>query len=501
MPADIQLPPASDLVPIIPQLIVAVLAMVVLVADAVAPKMSKRALANISVLGLLAALVIQIGQQSSAATLLADMVVADQYARFFNIVFLVGSLISVLMSVEYLEREGISHGEYYALLLLATVGMMIMGSAMDLIIVFLGLEVLSISLYILAGYARDRLVSEEAGLKYFLLGSFASAFFLYGIALVYGATGSTNLKAIASQIGPGGTSPLLLAGAALLIVGFGFKVAIVPFHIWTPDVYEGAPTSVTAFMSVGAKAAGFAAFLRVFATALPELSADSARVIALLAGLTMVVGNFIAVVQQNVKRILAYSSIAHAGYIMMGMVAAIHPSNGATAGDAIASVLFYTLAYTVTNLGAFAVVMAFRRHGEEVLELDDYAGLGLKYPALGAAMTLFMVSLAGLPPTVGFLGKLYLMRAALSAGFTGLVIVGVLTSVVSFYYYLAVIVRMYMAPPSASTAETVAHADSHLSLALVLTAAGTLLLGIFPSAVLGPAQEAWHAFQQGIARL
>jgi NADH-quinone oxidoreductase subunit N len=498
---DIQMPPAWDLVPIIPQLIVAVVAMLVLVADAVAPKMSKRALANITVAGLLAALVIQIGQPPSGATLLAEMLVADEYARFFNVVFLVGSLISVLVSVDYLEREGISHGEYYALLLLATVGMMIMGSALDLIVVFLGLEVLSISLYILAGYARDRLLSEEAGMKYFLLGAFASAFFLYGVALVYGATGSLNLKAIASHTTAGSASPLLLAGAALLIVGFGFKVAVVPFHIWTPDVYEGSPTSVTAFMSVGAKAAGFAAFLRVFATALPDLSADSARVIALIAGLTMVVGNFIAVVQQNVKRILAYSSIAHAGYIMMGMVAAIHPANGAVAGDAIAAVLFYTLAYTVTNLGAFAVVMAFRRHGEEVLELDDYAGLGLKYPALGAAMTLFMVSLAGLPPTVGFFGKLYLMRAALSAGFTGLVIVGVLTSVVSFYYYLAVIVRMYMAPATEATAETQARADSHLSLALVLTALGTLLLGILPSLVLNPAQEAWHAFQQGIARL
>jgi NADH-quinone oxidoreductase subunit N len=504
MPNGFLPPPSSDLLAILPQMIVAVLAMAVLLADAVAPKMSKRGLANISVLGLLIALVVQLMQRPGIAAqpVLQNMVIADQYAWFFNIVFLVGALLSVLLSVDYLEREGISHGEYYALLLLTTVGMMIMAAATDLIIVFLGLEVLSISLYILAGYARDRRDSEEAGLKYFLLGSFASAFFLYGVALIYGGTQSTNLLAIASQVKSAGVlHPLLVAGAALLVVGFGFKVAVVPFHVWTPDVYEGAPTSVTAFMSVVAKAAGFAAFLRVFAMALPSLSDDSARVVAILAALTMVVGNFIAVLQQNIKRILAYSSIAHAGYLMVGMVAAIHPASQANRNDAIAAVLFYTLAYTVTNLGAFAVVMAFQRSGQEVLELNEYAGLGLKYPALGAAMTLFMISLAGLPPTAGFLGKLYLFRAALGAGRTGLVIVGVLTSVVSVYYYLAVIVRMYMAAPSPDSPKAEARPTGYLSLALALTAALTLILGIVPGQVLDQAQNAWNAFAQNVARL
>ena len=499
MPAS-EFPQAQDILAILPQCIVAILAMIVLLADAVAPKMSKRTLANISVLGLVVALAVQIAQRPWLQPVFQKMVIADEYARYFNIVFLVGAIISVLLSVDYLEREGISHGEYYALLLLTTTGMMIMGAATNLIVVFLGLEVLSISLYVLAGYARERLVSEEAAMKYFLLGAFASAFFLYGVALVYGATQSLNLMDIAVQVKSGGVTPLLLAGAALLVVGFGFKVAVVPFHIWTPDVYEGAPTSVTAFMSVGAKAAGFAAFLRVFSVALPGLSPESAKVIAILSALTMVVGNFVAVAQKNIKRLLAYSSIAHAGYIMVGLVAAMSPVN-AIRGDAIGAVLFYTLAYTVTNLGAFAVVLAFRRQGEEVLELDDYAGLGLKYPVLGAAMTLFMVSLAGLPPTAGFLGKLYLFRAALGAGRTGLVIVGVLTSVVSFYYYLAVIVRMYMAAPSARTEKTEAVPDGHLSLALALAALGTLWLGIWPGWALGPAQTAWHAFQQGIARL
>jgi NADH-quinone oxidoreductase subunit N len=500
MPAD-QFPSATDIIAILPQCIVAVLAMIVLVADAAAPRMSKRALANFTVLGLLVALVVQVIQQPGLEPVFQKMVAADDYARYFNLVFLVGAIISVLLSVDYLEREQISHGEYYALVLLTTAGMMIMAAATDLIVVFLGLEVLSISLYILAGYARERLISEEAAMKYFLLGAFASAFFLYGVALVYGATRSHNLLDIAVQVKNNGASPLLLAGAALLIVGFGFKVAVVPFHVWTPDVYEGAPTSVTAFMSVGAKAAGFAAFLRVFAVALPSLGMESAKIIAIISALTMVVGNFVAVAQKNIKRMLAYSSIAHAGYIMMGMVAAISPGKDATRADAIGAVLFYTLAYTVTNLGAFAVVMAFRRQGEEVLELDDYAGLGLKYPALGAAMTLFMVSLAGLPPTAGFLGKLYLFRAALGAERTGLVIVGVLTSVVSFYYYLAVIVRMYMAAPTPATEKTEAVPDAHLALALALTAVGTLWLGIWPAWTLGPAQNAWHAFQQGIARL
>jgi NADH-quinone oxidoreductase subunit N len=507
MPVEFVAPPLSDLRAILPQLIVAALAMVVLLADAIWPKMSKRALADISIIGLLAALVIQIAQPPGVAPVLQNMVIADHFARFFNIVFLVGTLISVMLSVDYLEREGISHGEYYALLLLTTVGMMIMAGATDLIIVFLGLEILSISLYVLAGYARDRLPSEEAALKYFLLGSFASAFFLYGVALIYGATQSTNLLQIASQIataaGQPQSMPMLIAGAALLVVGFGFKVAVVPFHVWTPDVYEGAPTSVTAFMSVGAKAAGFAAFLRVFIMALPGLSEETARVVALLAALTMIVGNFIAVVQRNLKRLLAYSSIAHAGYIMVGMVAAIALQGRPGQGEAIAAILFYSLAYTVTNLGAFGVMMAFRRQGEEVLELDDYAGLGLKYPALGALMTLFMISLAGLPPTAGFLGKLYLFRTALDVGPVGLalVIIGVLTSVVSVYYYLAVIVRMYMAAPSAATEETRAVPAPHLSLALGLTALATLLLGILPNAILLPAQEAWQAFQQSVARL
>jgi NADH-quinone oxidoreductase subunit N len=403
----------------------------------------------------------------------------------------------VLLSMDYLEREGISHGEYYALLLLTTSGMMVMAAATDLIAIFLGLEVLSISLYILSGYARERLASEEAAMKYFLLGAFASAFFLYGVALVYGATGATSLDAIRDRItqqglGPG--DPLLLMGTALLLVGFGFKVAIVPFHVWTPDVYEGAPTTVTAFMSVGAKAAGFAAFLRVFLKALPVLAEPSAQALAVLAAVTMIVGNVVAISQRNLKRMLAYSSIAHAGYILMGLVAAVKHAPGG-----VPAVLFYMLGYMVMQLGAFGVIIAFRRRGEEVLELNDYAGLGFRYPALGAMMTIFMISLAGLPPTVGFLGKLYLFSAALDAGYTWLVVIAVLTSVVSVYYYLAVIVRMYMAPAEAAGASAEAVSSAPLYVALALTAFATLILGILPSGILNMAAAAWEGLSQHIA--
>jgi NADH-quinone oxidoreductase subunit N len=513
----IPVPPISDLQAIIPQILVAALAMGVLLADAMAPKSNGRKLAVITVVGLLVAIGVSlVTRPENHEPVLAGMVIADGYAHFFNILFMVSALLSVLLSVDYLEREDgggaswdgegsppsqrrgpvpRSHGEYYALVLLTTVGMMIMASATDLIAIFLGLEVLSISLYILAGYQRDKLISEEAALKYFLLGAFASAFFLYGIALIYGATGATNLHAIVQafpRAGEGGEWTLLLAGTALLIVGFGFKVAVVPFHVWTPDVYEGAPTSITAFMSVGAKAAGFAAFLRVFVTALPAVQPQAASVLAVIAALTMIVGNVVAIVQSNIKRLLAYSSIAHAGYLMLGLTAA---SLGATRG--VSSVLFYTFAYTVTNLGAFAVVLALRRRGEEVLELDDYAGLGFKYPVLGALMSLFMLSLAGIPPTVGFLGKLYLFTAAIETGrLTWLVVLGVLTSVVSVYYYLRVIVMMYMAPAEVKTEETQLARSGYLYAALGLTGLATLLFGILPAGVLQSAAAAFESVRQ-----
>jgi NADH-quinone oxidoreductase subunit N len=500
------LPDNPDLRVIVPQALVTALAMVVLLADVMRPRMAKARLADISVVGLLVImLVTALVKPEVPSPAFSGMLITDGYSQFFNLLFLGAALLSVLLSVDYLEQEGISHGEYYALILLTTVGMMIMASATDLIAVFLGLEVLSIALYILSGYAREKLVSEESAMKYFLLGAFASALFLYGVALLYGATGATNLQAIAASLSgtatDAGSRALLLAGTALLIVGFGFKVAVVPFHVWTPDVYEGAPTTVTAFMSVGAKGAGFAAFLRVFMDSLGSVRPQAAAILAALAALTMILGNVAAIAQSNIKRLLAYSSIAHAGYLMVGLTAAVLGARGG-----VPAVLFYAFAYTVTNLGAFGVVLALRRRGEEVLVVDDYAGLGFKYPALGALMSLFMLSLAGIPPTVGFLGKLTLFSAALELGgrtqgspLLWLVVLGVLTSVVSVYYYLRVIVVMYMAPADARTEETRRAGSPYLHVALGLTGLATLLFGILPSGVLQSAVAAFESFQQQIA--
>ncbi len=500
-----KIPPASDLLPLAPQLFVTLLAMVVLLLEALRPRTSNRALANVSLLGLAVAFLLQVWHWpvgGSVKTLLNGMAAADLYTACFNVILIAGTFLGILLSVDYLEQEGSGHGEYYALLLFTTAGGMIMASSMNLIAIFLGLEILSVSLYILAGYQRERLVSEEAALKYFLLGAFASAFFLYGMALMYGASGSLDLAEIRDRISiQGDTSRnyLLLGGVSLMLVGFGFKVAVVPFHIWTPDVYEGAPTAVTAFMSVVAKAAGFAAFVRVLAFAFPtgaQITIQVSAVLASVATLTMIVGNVVAIAQRNIKRLLAYSSIAHAGYMLVGVVAALRDP----AGEGIPSVLFYALVYTFSNLGAFAVVLALRKRGEELLTLDEMSGLGVRYPALGLLMALFMLSLAGMPPTAGFLGKLYVFRALLNLSDTvampWLVIVAVLTSVVSFYYYVRVVTNMFMRPAELKEDETEYAGRGPLGFSLVATAVGTILLGILPSYFLSVAQQVGAAIQQ-----
>ena len=313
--------------------------------------------------------------------------------------------------------------------------------ASDLIIVFLALELLSLPLYVLSAFARSNSDSQEAGLKYFLLGAFSSGFILYGIALVYGATGSTSLSQIFEIASVGTSSLLLTIGAALILVGLGFKVAAVPFHMWTPDVYQGAPTPVTAFMTAGAKIAGFAALLRVFGSAFPNLSEDITPILWALSAATMIVGNLLAIAQTNIKRMLAYSSIAHTGYILMAFVPYGNPE---VAPVSIAAGLFYLFAYTITNFGAWGVVIALEQKESKGLQISDYAGLRRKYPVLAGAMTVFMFSLIGFPPTLGMVGKFYLFRAVLSGGYTGLAIIGVVTSLVSAFYYLRVVVNMYM---------------------------------------------------------
>ena len=395
----------------------------------------------------------------------------DGYAIFFDLLILGVGVLVVLMSMNYLDETDIGAGEYYALVLFALAGMMVMTSATDLIVIFLGLEIMSISVYVLAGAWRTQLRSNEASMKYFLLGAFATGFLLYGIALVYGATGATRLDLIAAKVAVPLDRPLLLAGVAMLLVAFGFKVAAVPFHMWTPDVYEGAPTSVTALMAVAVKSAAFAAFARVFLHALAGLQTDWSELLWVLAVVTMTTGNVLALAQRNIKRMLAYSSIAHAGYILVALTA------GGAAGGAAA--LFYLLVYAFMNLGAFGVVIALGRRGEPHEEIDDYAGLGFRSPLLGVAMAVFMLSLTGIPPLAGFAGKFYVFTAALHEGYVALAVIGVLNSVVSAGYYVRVLVTMFMTPGTLEVARP--GSRPYLFTSIVVSAVMTLAVGIFPA--------------------
>ncbi len=475
--------PSLDFTAIAPQAIAFVTALVVLVVDLVSPPGRRGYLAYLSLLGVIISGVVCFAIWDETAPAFQNMAVADGYTLFLNLVFLTAAGLSLLLSVRYIAREGMDHGEYYALLLFATTGMMLMGAATDLMVIFLGLEILSIPLYVLAGFNRDQLESGESALKYFLLGAFASGFLLYGMALTYGATGTTNLAGIAAFLSGARASPygdlMLFIGLGLLIVGFGFKIALVPFHMWAPDVYQGAPTSVTAFMSVGAKAAGFAALARVFLYALATQVGDWSAILTALAIITMTFGNVVAIAQTNLKRLLAYSSIAHAGYILIAVIAA----NAA----GLAALLFYLLVYAFMNIGAFAVVVAVGRRGEPREGLEDYAGLASYQPFLAAAMAIFMLSLAGVPPLAGFLGKLYVFSAAVEAGLPGLAIIGVINSVVSAYFYLRVIVYMYMRAPTGEPKPV----TIPLSLAMVtaLAVLGTVILGLWPSPLLDLAQK------------
>jgi NADH-quinone oxidoreductase subunit N len=479
--------PAPDIswLAILPLLIVTGTATVVMVADLWAEGPDREGLGWIGLVGLVATAIAAMALWSMHATSFAGAVVIDRYGLFFTLLFCVASGLTLLMSMNYLECTDIRTGDYYSLVLFCTAGMVLMATASDLIVLFLGLEVMSIAAYILAGIWREQVRANEAALKYFLLGAFATGFLLFGIALVYGATGSTTLAAIGTAIGH--TSPdqrtLLIAGMALLIVGFGFKVAAVPFHVWTPDVYEGAPTAVTALMAVGIKAAAFAAFARVFLHTLSPLAADWNGVLWMLAALTMTVGNVTALLQRTIKRMLAYSSIAHAGYLLVGMVA-----GGEAGGSAI---LFYLIAYALMTVGAFAVVIAIGRRGQPNDTLDDYAGVGLRMPFLGLAMIIFMLSLAGIPPLGGFIGKFYIFSAAIKSGYVGLAVIGVLNSVISVYYYVGVLVRMYMTEGGAEVAAT--SSRPYLFATLLLTVTGTVLLGIFPSGLFEVARQAFLA--------
>jgi NADH-quinone oxidoreductase subunit N len=476
-------PPTFDLSLMTPLLIVIATGILAMVVDIFTDDDKKGWAAGLAALGLTAALVAAFWQWGTDATTFTPanglpMIVVDNFATFLNITLILTGLLAILISVGFLQRTGLERPEYYMLLVFSVSGMMLMGMSNDLILIFVALEVLSIPLYILSGMYWPRLESEESAMKYFLLGAFSSAILVFGIALTYGATGSTNLTAIVNSAA-NGNNALLMAGAAFLLVGFGFKVAAVPFHMWTPDVYEGAPTSVTAFMSVGAKVAGFAALLRIFLTAFPTAGDTWTTTIAVLATLTLVVGNVVAITQGNIKRMLAYSSIAHAGYILVAVAASLDSPIG------VSSALFYMFAYLFTNLGAFAVVIALERKDGQGVMLNDYKGLAKRHGALALVMAYFMLSLTGIPPTGGFSAKFYVFRAALEAELYWLALIGIVTSVVSGYYYLRVVYLMYM-----FDGEGEVHTGRPLAYAVGVMALVTLLLGLFPGGLYSLTVEA-----------
>ncbi len=488
--------PNTNIPIILPEIIVAVAGIVVMLYDSFFPK-QRMVTGIIALIGLVFSAVVLFFMWSDGTTpanAWNGMVVNDNLRLSFSFVFLLVSAMTVLISTVWVEREDVPVGEYHCLLLFATVGMMFMASGNDLVVIFLGLETSSIATYVMAGLRKSDLRSNESSMKYFILGSFASAFLLYGMALIYGATGSTNVTEISLRIANAEFPALLLVGGAMLIVGFGFKVATVPFHIWTPDVYEGAPTPITAFMAAGPKSAAFASFVRVFVLGFPLIAGIQASAylheswitaLVVMGILTMTVGNIAAIVQNNVKRMLAYSSIAHAGYALVGFVGAGMAKTVEARDAAIASVAFYMLTYAITNLGAFAIVTLLGQKNDRRTEFEDYNGIGFKTPVLAFSLSLFMLSLLGLPLTAGFMGKVLVFRPALEAGnslLTILVVVAVINTAISAYYYLRLIVVMFFRErtddwfaPKIPTA---------MAAVLLLTVAGVLYFGIFSDGVI-----------------
>ena len=497
---------------IAPEVIVCAAAVVVMLLDAFVRPSQRWITGGISLVGIGLAATASIWlwvKGTPSVDAFNGMIVLDELRLGFTLIFLIVSALTVLLSTVWVENEQLPAGEFHSLLLFATVGMMLMASGNDLVIIFLGLEILSIATYVLAGFRRTDVRSNESSLKYFILGSFSSAFLLYGIALVYGATsiaepglggrfariaaGTTNISEIAARINDVQYPALLYAGAAMMLVGFGFKIATAPFHIWTPDVYEGAPTPVTAFMAAGPKAAGFASFMRVFVFGLPfVVSASGAtagnlhhtwvNTLAVMAILTMTVGNTAAILQNNIKRMLAYSSIAHAGYALVGFVAAGAASDPAQRNSALTAVMFYLLTYAVMNLGAFAVVQLIARNGDRRTSIEDYSGIGFESPVLAFSFSLFMLSLLGMPFTAGFIGKVMVFGAAIDQGYYLLVVIGVLNTAVSAYYYLRLIIVMFFG--ERLTAWTAPRIPASVGVALVLTVLGVLYLGIFPGRII-----------------
>jgi len=483
--------PDPNIRAVLPEMLVAIAGIAAMLYNSFRP-LDRVTTAVISLLGLAASAValVSLWNPGELGTQSWNGMIANDAVRVtFTVVFLIVTAMTILISTVWIDRENVPAGEYHALLMFATFGMMLMASGNDLVVIFLGLETLSIATYVMAGLRRKDLKSNEAAMKYFVLGSFASAFLLYGMALVYGATGSTNVSEIADRIADANFPALLLIGGAMMIVGFGFKIAMAPFHVWTPDVYEGAPAPVTGFMAAGPKAAAFASFVRVFVIGFPLIAGLEASAslhhawitaISILAMLTMTVGNVAAILQNNVKRMLAYSSIAHAGYALVGFVGAGMAGRGNAQIAAIAAVAFYLLTYAVTNLGAFAIVSLIAQKNDRLSDFEDYNGIGFRSPILSFTLSLFMLSLLGLPLTAGFIGKVLVFRPALEAGstlLTALVVVAVVNTAISAYYYLRMIVVMFFRERIAEWREP--RIPAAFAAALAIAVIGVLYLGIF----------------------
>ncbi len=474
--------PLQDLMAILPELLVIGTACLILALDPVLAADKKDLLAWLT----LGALAMCMGLTSARLTgqtyAFSNLVVLDSYGAFWKLLLYIVTGLTVLLSLAYLKAERLSIGEYYGFILLALAGMMVMVSGADLLTIYLGTELMSLSLYVMAGLKRTEARSLEASAKYFVLGAFSSGVLLYGISLLFGVAGSTRLSVIAEAIATQGTAnPMLSLALVLLAVGFGFKLAVVPFHMWTPDVYQGAPTSVTAFMAVASKAASFGAFLRVFVDGLGGASADWSVLFTIICLATLALGNLVAIVQTSIKRMLAYSSIAHAGYALIGVVvAAGHRGDGASSG--FPSVLLYIAVYSFMTLGAFALVGMLRKEGQESENIEDYAGLAKREPLAAFFMLVFLVSLAGIPPTAGFIGKFYIFMAAVNSGMTWLAVVAVIFAAISAFYYLRIVMVMYMREAEGSQAShSRLETSPALSFVLACALAGVVLLGLFPN--------------------
>jgi NADH-quinone oxidoreductase subunit N len=480
-----------DLFAILPELLVVFAACAVLVLDPITPSSKKDGLAWLSLGTMALCMGLTAARFGSPTTAFGGLVVIDNYSCFWKLLLYFVTGLTILLSFPYLKEERIYLGEYYGFILLALSGMMVMVSGADLLTIYLGTELMSLSLYVMAGLKRAEAKSLEASAKYFVLGAFSSGILLYGISLLYGSAGTTQLPAIAAAIaGRSLDDPLLLFATILIAVGFSFKLAVVPFHMWTPDVYQGAPTSVTAFMAVASKAASFGAFMRVFVEGLGSVRANWSLMFLLLCIGTLILGNIVALVQTNVKRMLAYSSIAHAGYALIGVVAAGRLAP-AEASSAVSSVMLYIALYAFMTFGAFTIVAMLRKGGLEGDEIEDFSGLAKRHPFAALLMMVFMVSLAGIPPTAGFIGKFYVFMSAVQAGLTWLAVLALVFASISAYFYLRLVMVMYMREPEAVTALSPRFVSSPaLSIVLACAIAGVVFFGIYPDPIVNLATQA-----------